>query len=605
MTAPTLAPAVCSAYIGARRMRVTSLNRCGRFRNHPRGYAVSSGFVSVEIGNEVEEGEDYSLKGADGDLCVSEKGQDSIKWMTIKMEFCRVDPDVLTLMNPTWKLVTNAHGQATGFRIGQRMSDTDGFSLELWPKASGGGAGCEDEDDDEEDPNFPLDPGGHFLLPWVIATAPESWTLNNGTATFNIRGRTKIGSRWGRGPWAVTRDVHGQPTNLLVPIENGFGSSGVTTPDGTYDPDHFHADHVTLAPPPARCGAQPLIIPAFTATVDGLQVSVDVTNYADLAGDTDDPVYVMWDDGTPYEQVSAPGEAEHTYDEPGRYEVRVMAANYAIAVHEIVVDQPTALTVEPAEVEVPAGQQVELTATADMAIEDPQDVTAEATWAVADGAPEGVAVDAGVVTVDATTEPGTATVTAEYEGQTAEATITITAAVADSLTVAPATGEVVAGDTTGLALTATATVAGDTELDVTDTAEWSANASEVTVNAGVVTASAVPDTNPVTVTATYQDQTATAEVTVTAPEPPPVESVTVEPATLELLAGSSGEFTATAVVGGEDVDVTEDAEWSSSDDTMPIDAGVIIAPEDHAGGDVTVTATYEGQSGTATVTVLT
>lgn len=603
MTAPALAPAVCSSYIGARRLRVTRLDRCGRPINHPRGYAVSSGFVSVELSPEVEEGEDYSLKSADGSLCVSEKGPDSIKWMNVSIEFCRVDPDIFTLMNPTWKLVTNAQGQATGFRIGQRMSDQDGFALDLWPKVSGGGAGCDDEDDVDPDPNFPVDPSGYFLLPWVIPTAPESWTLENGTATFTISGRTKVGSRWRRGPWAVTRDAHGQPTNLLVPIEDGLGSSGVLAPDGSYDPDHFHADQVTLSPPPARCGAQPLVIPQFTTTAEGLTVTVEVANAADLAGEDNDPVYVMWDDGSPYELLPTEGTITHTYAEPGTYDVRVMAANYAIAAQTVVLDQATAVTVEPAEAEVPAAGELNLTATAEMALGDTKDVTAEATWSVADPA-NGVSVDGGVVTVAADATPGdTATVNATYQGQTDSATITITPAVAEGLAVAPTTGEVVVGDSEGLTLTATATIAGGTELDVTSSAEWSTNAEQVTVQAGVVTASAVPATNPVTVTATYQEHTATAEVTVTEPEPPPVESVAVEPATATVAAGETVQLAAQATAGGETTDVTADAAWSSSDETVTVEAGLVTVPAEHAGGEVTVTAEYEGQQGTATVTV--
>src|ERR1700754_2163818 len=104
MTAPALAPtARCAAYIGARRVRVTRLDRTGRAAEFAdkRDYAVSRGFVSVEIGPEVEEGDDYTQKTAGGDLCISEKGQDNLKWFTVSIEFCQVDPDIFTLMNPT------------------------------------------------------------------------------------------------------------------------------------------------------------------------------------------------------------------------------------------------------------------------------------------------------------------------------------------------------------------------------------------------------------------------------------------------------------------------------------------------------------------------
>lgn len=335
--------AQCTSYVGARRLRVTKLDRCGKpITNQNGSYAVSSGFVSVEIGTEVEEGDDYTQKNAGGDLCVSDKGQDNVKWLTVSIEFCRVDPALFQLMNPTWKLVTNGKGEATGFRIGQKMSDQDGFALELWPKISGSSAGCDDDEDgnqSEGDEFYELTPSGYFLLPYVLGTAPDSWTLENGTATFTLTGRTKAPSQWGTGPWAVTRDENGEPSQLLVPIENGSGNSGLPAPDGEYDVDHFHADVVTVAPPPTSCGAQDLRKPRFsTISTDGGEVTVNISNFAqiqDPAETNPRPVVIYWGDGE-YEQVESES-VTHTYSDADNatFTIKLLAYNGAIATREV------------------------------------------------------------------------------------------------------------------------------------------------------------------------------------------------------------------------------------------------------------------------------
>jgi len=330
------------SYIGARRMRVTKLDRCGRVDKSTNGaYAVSSGFVSVEIAPEVEEGDDYTTKNAGGDLCISDKGQDNVKWMTVSIEFCQVDPALFTLMNPTWKTIEDAQGMTTGFRIGQALSDQDGFALELWPKVSGG-AGCEDDGGGNEDPNYPEDPNGYFLLPYVLGTAPDSWTLENGAATFTLTGRTKAPSQWGVGPWAVTRDENGDPAPLLVPIENGSGNSGLVTPSGVADPDHFHADRVTVAPPRPSCGAQPLRMPAFNRSAQADRVvSLTITNWDDIKDPAENnprPVVVYWGDGE-YTEVDSSGDgtvADHTYPEADTtYTIKVLSFDGAVTEKDV------------------------------------------------------------------------------------------------------------------------------------------------------------------------------------------------------------------------------------------------------------------------------
>jgi len=302
--------AVCPSFIGARVLRVTKLDSCGRPVYGPCSQVVTDGFVSVEISPEVEEGETYTQRNAAGDLCVSERGQDALQWFTVSIEFCRVDPALFTLMNPTWKVVRNAQGEPTGFRVGTKFSDREGFALELWPKATTQGAICDDDAPEDAEPN------GYFLLPYVLGTAPESWTLEDGVATFTLNGRTKGGSLWGRGPYNVVHDASGNPSPLLEPIDSG---------SVTGDPDHFHTDIVTVAPPTPECGCQPLEAITPGALNGTIEIDTEQPNRAcfEVSGSAGRQVTIDWGDGTPTVTSRVGREECHLYMETGTYTVTV------------------------------------------------------------------------------------------------------------------------------------------------------------------------------------------------------------------------------------------------------------------------------------------
>lgn len=302
--------ALCPSYIGARTLRVTRLDRCGRPLYTDRAQGVSNGFVSINFDPEVQEGEDYTLRNANGDLCVNDRGKDALQWINVQIEFCRVDADLWQAMNPSWDTVENARGQVTGFRIGEEISDDTGFALEVWPKVSGNSVLCDDEDVDGDPPT------GYFLLPYVISRAPEGWSLENGTATFTLNARTRVGSQWGRGPHNVTRDINGNPTPLLKPISSGAENS---------KPHHFHADVVPLSPPEPFCGLKPL--EALPPGVEGEQVTVeaDQQNQACLtvSGSPGRQATIDWGDGSSTVTTRVGREECRLYSEVGTYTVTV------------------------------------------------------------------------------------------------------------------------------------------------------------------------------------------------------------------------------------------------------------------------------------------
>ncbi len=246
------------------------------------------------------------------------------------------------------------------------------------------------------------------------------------------------------------------------------------------------------------------------------------------------------------------------------------------------------VTVSPSTATVTAGQTTPLSA----AVKDANgaDLTGRTvTWSTSNGAI--ATVSAGVVTGVA---PGTATITATSEGKSGTATVTVTAAPVATVTVQPATASVVAGQTTTLG--ATAKDANGTVLTGRAVTWSSSNGAIATVSAGVVTGVA-PGT--ATITATSEGKSGTATVTVTSV---PVGSVTVQPATASVAALFTVPLSAVVKDGSGAVLTDRAVSWSSSNPLVATvsQSGVVtgVLP-----GSVTITATSEGKSGSASVTV--
>jgi acid phosphatase type 7 len=127
---------------------------------------------------------------------------------------------------------------------------------------------------------------------------------------------------------------------------------------------------------------------------------------------------------------------------------------------------------------------------------------------------------------------------------------------------------------------------------------WSSdNTAVATVNgSGLVTGVAAG--GPVTITATSEGQSGTAAVTVTTTGAP-VASVTVTPGTVTVAVGSSVQLTATTKDAAGNVLTGRTITWSASNGNVTVSATGLVTGQ--SGGHVTVTATSEGVSGSASV----
>ncbi|HYQ02880.1 MAG TPA: Ig-like domain-containing protein [Polyangiaceae bacterium] len=267
------------------------------------------------------------------------------------------------------------------------------------------------------------------------------------------------------------------------------------------------------------------------------------------------------------------------------------------------------IAISPENPTLPLGTTVALVATGTYSDATVVDISSSVTWSIDDSK---------VATIsNAQTNPGL--VTASSVGATkARATLgtisgttalTVTAAKLVSLTVTPANPSVPAG--TSQALIATAMYSDNSSVVVTTTAVWSSSAATVATvsnasgSQGQVTGVAA---GTATITATLSGISGTTTVTVAAPT---ITQIAVSPIASSVRVGQTVRYTATAILSNNTQrDVTQQATWSSSN---PATASVMRAQGGPGGGGVTgtalavgsttISAVYQGQTGSTTLTV--
>lgn len=278
------------------------------------------------------------------------------------------------------------------------------------------------------------------------------------------------------------------------------------------------------------------------------------------------------------------------------------------------------LVVSPATASGAVGATRQFTAQAIYSDNTSRDVTLQATWVSSapaivgvttggGGGPGGGGAPRGLATAVAV---GTATLTASWSGFSATAAFTVTGATLDRIVVSPAAQSAPAG--TLRQLTAQAIYTDNTSIDVTGQATWlSANSAIAAVNdagggpgggggnKGLVTALTMGST---TITASWDGKTGSASFTVTAATLATVQVTPIQPS---VSVGTPLQFTATAIFSDNtSQQVTGQATWTSSAATVAsvsTGAGGRGITQTLSAGTATITATYNGVSGSTVLTV--
>jgi len=309
------------------------------------------------------------------------------------------------------------------------------------------------------------------------------------------------------------------------------------------------------------------------------------------AGDTV-LVDVVWSAEGGSVQGQGRGQGRYKPDRPGQHKVRASADSLADSTTVTTTDVPVAsVGVNPGSVTLAVGQTAQLAAT-------PRDAGGNAlsgravTWTTSAAAVATVN-GSGLVTAQGT---GTATITATSEGQSGTASVTVSAVPVASVSVSPSSLSLTVGQTGQL--TATARDASGNALSGRVVTWTTSAAGAATVNgSGLVTAQGA---GTATITATSEGQSGTAAVTVSQV---PVASVSVSPSSFSLSVGQTRQLTATPRDANGNVLTGRAVTWTTSAaGVATVNASGLVTAQ--GAGTATITATSEGQSGTAGATVL-
>ncbi|HEY0025428.1 MAG TPA: Ig-like domain-containing protein [Longimicrobium sp.] len=277
---------------------------------------------------------------------------------------------------------------------------------------------------------------------------------------------------------------------------------------------------------------------------------------------------------------------------PGTSTITATAEGKTATATVTVVPVPIAsLTLEPGSVQVEVGKSAQLTVTARDMAGNPlagRQVTL-------------ISSNAAVATVNAAlqvqgTGEGTATITATAEGKTAIATVTVLPVPIASLTLEPGSVQVEVGKSAQLTVTA---------RDAAGNALAGRQVTLITSNAAVATVNAAQQVQGVSpgnamITATAEGKAAMSVVTVV---PAPVASVTVTPTPITLEPGAMQQLAAALRDADGNALTDRTVAWSSANTALvQVSAGGVVTGV-ASGGPVAITATAEGKTGTAQVTV--
>lgn len=215
-----------------KRFRVTTLDECGAVTGDSESI-VGDGFVTVTLSSETEEGTEIIQRKFTGALCVNEKQADSFKRFTLEIEFCGVNPDLLSAVSNAQQYM-DAGGDVAGFTVPEGDINKK-FALELWMGLSGQACG---EGESEA--------SGYLLLPFVQAGVLGDIEIGGEDAvTFSLTGAyTKGGNGWGVGPYDVvvgdTEEASALPEALdpldhLLMMDTGLAVPAITDELGPVD----------------------------------------------------------------------------------------------------------------------------------------------------------------------------------------------------------------------------------------------------------------------------------------------------------------------------------------------------------------------------------
>ena len=255
------------------------------------------------------------------------------------------------------------------------------------------------------------------------------------------------------------------------------------------------------------------------------------------------------------------------------------------------------IAITPANPSIPAGFVQQFIATGTFTDGTKQDVTNTATWMSSTGSVATVSASG----LASSLASGNSTITATLGLVSGSTNLQVTAAVLQSITVSPQSLLMTTGTTSQLM--ATGHYSDSSTQNLSSVAAWtSTDATIASVDSSGLVSGRQPGT--VTITASSGGMNATTTVTVANHT---LQAIIVTPVNPTVAAGQQLQFTATGYFAdGTTQDLTKSAHWSSSASNVATvnsgqTGGGLCTPK--AAGTATVTAAFNGISGSTTLTV--
>jgi trimeric autotransporter adhesin len=262
----------------------------------------------------------------------------------------------------------------------------------------------------------------------------------------------------------------------------------------------------------------------------------------------------------------------------------------------------TSLLVVPTNGHVDFGDTLQLSAVAAFADGSSQDVTTSADWTSSDNTLATVGTTTGQVVGNTSAKVGTVTITATYEGQSAAASVVVGAPALEAITITPNPVNLDGVCDTTVQLEAQGIYDDYSVQNVSQTATWSSSDTTLATvdTTGLVTETMTGTGGTVAVTATVGGVTGTGTVVATYLI---LTDFVIAPSTLSLAVGQASYLSAFVTTpDGDSCNLAPEVTWQSSAPgvaTVSSNGSVTGV----ASGTATITGTYEGNSGSATVTV--
>ena len=266
------------------------------------------------------------------------------------------------------------------------------------------------------------------------------------------------------------------------------------------------------------------------------------------------------------------------------------------------------IEVDPSNLSIPRGSTQQFTAAGILSDDTVIDLTPEVTWSSSATEVVTVSNETGFEGIATAIAPGTATITAVYQGVIGSATLTVTPATLVSMAITPVTSSIALG--TFQKYNAIGTYSDSSTRDISDSVTWSSTSLSVAVisNAGgetngLATSVGVGSTTIKATSGSIGSNSATLTVTSAT-----LQSITVTPSNTTIARKSTQQFTATGIFSDSSEQVlTMAATWSSSATTVAVISNASNSQGLATGvgvGSATITARFGGITGSTTLTVI-